>query len=322
LITKDKALLDEGNTKIKNLQDTVKANADTIGKDQADLAAKDDTISSLKNNIQAKDDALAKDQTNLASMDAAIKSLQQTIASYEAQMKAVAEENDAKADEGAILEKIYPKDNGFDSEDLGTGFNALQVFGPVNNPTQVPIPNKIPNRTPWKFGAGNSGIAANGSGFYVTGATNGDSDGATSSAGQAGYLQFKGSSISQSVALPAGTFTVSFDFEGRRDYEPANEIEVSLNGTVLFQGTPTACNNFKRVTSHWINLAKAGKYELMFRGLGANGVDPGDHTTFIDNVVINRIDPKSVGPGKAATTSEPPQPSPKSPIPDIVEALK
>ncbi len=67
MIAKDKGLLDEGNTKIKALQDTVKANAETIGKDQTDLAAKDDAINWLKNNIQAKDMAIAKDKVDLES---------------------------------------------------------------------------------------------------------------------------------------------------------------------------------------------------------------------------------------------------------------
>jgi len=49
---------------------------------------------------------------------------------------------------------------------------------------------------------------------------------------------------------------------------PANQIDVSIDGTVLFKGTPTDCTNFKRVTTDPISLATSGQHELMFRGLG------------------------------------------------------
>jgi hypothetical protein len=291
-IAKNKILLDAANTTIESLQETNKASTDTIAKEETDLSTKDETIKSLQNTLQEKEAAFDKDQGDLAAKDETIRVLMAAVASAQEKLKALPQENASNENDYNIVEKVYPKDNGFDAQDLGAGFSAYQVFGPLNNPTQVPIPAKILKLSPWEFGNGNSGIAANGSGFYVAGATNGDNSGATSTSGQAAYLQFKGSSISQTIALSAGTYVVSFDFEGRRDYEPANQIEVSLDGMVLFQGAPTDCNTFKPVMTRSISLKKSGNHKLMFYGLGAVGDASGDHTTFIDNVVINRIDTK------------------------------
>jgi len=287
LIAKNKAVIDGGNATLKSLQDTVQAKDDTIAKDKALLEAKDESIKSLQGDMQTKDDTIAKDKINLDARDEVIRTLKENIAAQQAQGTQAPQENVANGNGDVVLEKIYPGDNGFDAQDMGTG---LQVFGPIKNPNNVPMPDKVPNHTPWKFGDGNSGIAANGSGYYVSNATNGDSDGKTSTSGQAGSLEYKGSSISQSIALPAGTFTVTFDFESRRDYAP-NEIEVSIDGTALFQGSPTDTNNFKKVTTRSITLTSKGKHELMFRALGSAGDVSPYPCTFIDNVYLNRIDP-------------------------------
>jgi len=194
---------------------------------------------------------------------------------------------------------IYPKDNGFDAQDLSSGFYAYQIFSaPVLDARGIPDPEPLPNRTPWTFkfagspspGIGSSGVAANGSGFYLANATNGDSDGAKSTSGQAAYLQGRGCSISQSVPLPAGTYYVTFDFEARRDYAPANEIAVYIDDTLLFQGSPTDTDKFHPVETQTISLKEAGPHVLTFFGLGVKEDLYGDHTTFIDNVAIHRVD--------------------------------
>ena len=44
---------------------------------------------------------------------------------------------------------IYPKDNGFDTQDLGSGFYAYQIFSaPVLDARGIPGPDPLPNRTP------------------------------------------------------------------------------------------------------------------------------------------------------------------------------
>jgi hypothetical protein len=194
---------------------------------------------------------------------------------------------------------IYPKDNGFDAQDLGSGFYAYQIFSlPLLDSRGIPGPDPLPNHTPWTFaflGApspsiGSSGIAANGSGFYVSNASNGDSDGAKSTCGQAAYLQGRGCSISQTVPLLPGEYYVTFDFEARRDYAPANEIAVYIDSTLLFQGAPDDTEKFHPVETQTILLKDSEQHVLTFFGLGVKDDLYGDHTTFIDNVAIHRVE--------------------------------
>jgi hypothetical protein len=299
----DTKLVDSKNETIKSLQDTVQANEDVIAKNNALLDSGNSMIKLLQESLQAKEDVLEKNKTEIDSQGKTIKSLQDGIRSkdetitrnnavisvYQSQLADLSkkEDEDKNKDDGG--EKIYPADNSFNAQDLGTGFFAYQVFGPIKNPHGVKFPDKIPNHTPWKFGDGNSGIAANGSGLFVTGAKNFDSDGSSSTNGQAAFLEFAGSSISQSVKLPLGTYSVTFDYEGRQDYAPANQIAVSFDGTDVFKGTPTDCDHFDRVTTETFTVTKPGKHELMFRGLGAIGDVSGFHTTFIDNIRFNVI---------------------------------
>jgi hypothetical protein len=183
---------------------------------------------------------------------------------------------------------IYPKDNGFDAQDLGVGFFAYQNFGEFHNPNHVPQPTPELNQTPWKFGP-SAGIAANGSGFYVANATNGDSDGKKSTAGQAGFLTLDGSSISQFIHLKAGTYVVVFGLEARRDYNP-NHISVSLGEKTLFEGVASDTNNFQQIITEPVTFTKSGDYELKFCGHGGTGKFDGD--AFIDDVRIRPVDPK------------------------------
>jgi hypothetical protein len=161
---------------------------------------------------------------------------------------------------------VFPANNGFESPDLAGGYQ-YNVTG-----------------ASWTFN-GNSGIASNGSGFDTAGATQGqNSDGAVSSTGQAAFIQSNGvaSSVKQSVKLAAGTYNVSFSWEGRNGEDGANAITVSLGGQSLFSGTPAQVTFLNQVTTATVTLA-AGTYALVFTG--SNSGD--DDTTFIDNVSIN-----------------------------------
>jgi hypothetical protein len=237
------------------------------------VKSKNETVQALQGTIQSKEDIIAKDNA--------------LIAFYQGQAGVLSKGNDG----GEVVEseKVYPDDDGFDAQDLGSGFSAYQVFGPIKNPNNNKFPDKIPNHTPWKFGDGNSGIAANHSGLYVSNATNRDHNGATSTNGQAGFLEYKGSSISQLVELPEGTYSVTFDYEARRDYTPANQIAVSIDGTVLFIGAPTDYNNFKQITTRPIILKTPGLHELKFLALGSVDNISAYPCTFIDNVSLNHI---------------------------------
>ncbi len=301
----DERVFDSKNETIESLKSTAQSKEDNLLKSNALLDSKDATINLLRESLEAKEDILKKNTGLIDSENATIKSLQEALQSNEAtiakdndliasyqQQPQVVQPQPAPKEEIDVVdtgEKIYPEDNGFEAQNLGSGFSAYQVFGPIKNPHHVPFPDKIPNRTPWKFGSGNSGIAANGSGLFLSGATNFDSDGVTSENGQAGFLEFAGSSISQSVELPSGTYSVTFDYEGRQNYSPANRISVTVDGTELFKGAPTACDHFEQVTTGTFKITKSGKHQLMFRGLGAVGDVSGFHTTFIDNVCFNIV---------------------------------
>lgn len=172
---------------------------------------------------------------------------------------------------GASAATIYPVNNGFEQPDLGSGGGAFQY-----NP---PAPG-------WTFGRG-AGIAANGSDFNVLGATNGNNDnGATSTSGQAAFLQSGDgtlllSFLSQTLTLAAGSHTLNFSIEGR--IFGANGVDVFLNG-VQIGGTltPAALGSFNDVSVNLGNLA-GGSYTIAFAGDSPTGADV---TTFIDNVKI------------------------------------
>jgi hypothetical protein len=313
----DKKLIDSKNETIKSLQDTVQSKEEIIEKNSALLDLKDEMIKWLRDTVQSKEDTIVKDSALLDSENSTIKSFKDTlqtkeaalakdsaiISVYQQQLVELTKKNNEDKAEDKDNENIYPDDNGFDAEDLGSGFSAYQVFGPFYNPNHNTLPDRLPNHTPWKFGSGNSGIAANGSGYNIIGATNRDSNGATSTSGQAGVLEYKGSSISQTIMLPAGTFTVTFDYEARQNYS-ANQVEVSIDKRVLFKGTPTDCDNFKRVTTDSISLATVGKHELMFRGLG--GIDNNSRypATFIDNISINPVGSRTPDPNMGGVDTD------------------
>jgi hypothetical protein len=326
----DAAAMQTRDAQIASLRDAVQTRDEMLAQSRALTASHADNLQLLKDKLNEAGEAVVKDEAQIATLKHAQEADQTLLASLkndnDADIRALKEQIQTKDDQIAQLneklaqmiayyqtklntatgtmtsgpapapppddgKKIYPKDDGFDAQSLGTGMFAYQVFSQLNNPTNAPQPPSIPNTSPWTFGGtGNSGISAN-EAFYVTNASNGDHDGKTSQAGQAAFLQFKGSWFSQKIKLPAGTYSVGFDFEARRDYGEADGISVSLNGKDLYAGAPTDTNNFSHVTTETVTLPAAGEYELKFRGLGALNDPGGDHATFIDNICIYVVDP-------------------------------
>jgi len=182
--------------------------------------------------------------------------------------------------------------SGFELPDLGSGSSAYG-YGPdyggqtVGTPTSYTLPG-LPSTPPgWTF-IGTSGIAANGSAFGVTGATNGNSDGTTSTSGQAGFIQsaigLNNGAIEQTITLSAGSYTLSFAEEGRSAQGGANEIQVSLGGSVIYTGLPTSTGSFNTITRS-VSVSSSGPQLLSFAGLSPNS---GDYTTFVDHVSVSR----------------------------------
>lgn len=131
----------------------------------------------------------------------------------------------------------------------------------------------------WNFSGAGSGVAANGSGFNVIGA----------SGNQAGFLQSQGSSFSQNFDFAGAQASISFLAESRSGYG-GNPISVMIDSMLLsFAGatsfTPDASSSFTLYTSDLISLS-SGVHSLTFSGLGSGGRDV---TSFIDGVTINAV---------------------------------
>ncbi len=173
--------------------------------------------------------------------------------------------------------------SGFEILDLGSGPTAYEygISGPGVG---------------WNFVEngldGGAGIAANGSNFLVVGAPNGNSDGVTSTVGQAAFIQegdgtFNGPhAVAMNQLLTGfqtGTATVSFLAEGREiiNYSQGPvPVDVYLDNTYLGTVTPPI-NVFTPVT--FTAPITAGSHTLWFVG---HESDQADKTTFIDNVSV------------------------------------
>jgi len=164
---------------------------------------------------------------------------------------------------------LFPANNGFEVPDQQTGF----VYRPTG--------------ASWSFLA-NTGIAANGSAFNVSNAPNGNSDGTTSSNGQAAFFQagdgsILGGSFSQSISgFQAGTASVSFLLESRGPF-PMGQLLVMLDNTVL--GTFSTSSSSAFVPEATISVpVTAGSHTLFFIPNGSNSIG---EDGFVDSVSIN-----------------------------------
>ena len=182
---------------------------------------------------------------------------------------------------------IYPLNNGFEINDLGSGGSAYE-YGTVPG---------------WTI-SGNPGEAANGSAFAVSNATNGNSDGTKSTAGQAALFQggdgtLAGNSITQSVTTPAGQLSINYAAEQRNccgtntpPTPPAlNEsIKVYLDGNLVDTELP-GTGNFANYSTTSVPVS-AGQHIIGFAGLAGTG----DTTVFVDNVSVSVVpEPASLG---------------------------
>ena len=186
-----------------------------------------------------------------------------------------------------------------------TGHASAQVLiDPDFSSISVPANSEVmaPAGTGWTFtpspysedanSAPNEAGVANGTGQNMNNAPG----------GQAAYLQNE-SSISQDVALPQSTVSLTFELEGRTPQSYADnaqqeittgqdEIEITLGSVLLYEGTPTNTSSFDTITTLPAGFA-AGTYQLTISGVTsgdptntANGTF-NDTMTFVDNVTLN-----------------------------------
>ena len=131
-----------------------------------------------------------------------------------------------------------------------------------------------PNGVGWTF-TGNAGVAGNGSGF-----TAGNPNAPDGS--QVGFLQGNGS-ISQSVLLPAGTYSLSFEAAQRgNDNNGGQTFEVLVDGDAVGTFTPPG-TGYTLFTTGSFTVA-SGSHTISFVGLNPLG---GDNTAFLDHVSLN-----------------------------------
>jgi RHS repeat-associated protein len=156
-----------------------------------------------------------------------------------------------------------PLDADFDSPSLGIGSFRYSPAG-----------------TPWTFGPG-TGISANGSGFTL-----GNPPAAGS--GQVAFIQGYGS-LSQTIALGAGTYVFYFDAAQRGNVSQAGQsLAVLLDGAQVDEITPAGTTYEVYEVTFTVS---AGSHTLMLSGLNPHG---GDNTALVDKVSL-----------EAATTAQP-----------------
>jgi uncharacterized protein YabE (DUF348 family) len=152
-----------------------------------------------------------------------------------------------------------------------------------------------PNGSPWQF-TGAAGVSNNSSAF--TSSTPNAPDGT-----QVALLQGNGS-ISQSLYLNAGTYSLSFQAaqRGGRSQAHYQEIQVLVDGAQVGLVTPASTQYGLCQTPNF--TVTAGTHTVRFVGLNPLG---GDNTAFVDQVAIspeaNSINDDSFeAPGLAAST--------------------
>jgi hypothetical protein len=150
------------------------------------------------------------------------------------------------------------------------GNNSFEVPGLAANTFQYSPP--VSAGQPWQFGAG-TGVASNGSTFtsYNPVAPDGN---------QVAFIQ-SGGSMSQSVNLNAGTYTISFLAAQRAGQAHYQQIEVLVGGTSVGTITPSTTGYGAYETSSF--TVTAGTFNIEFLGLNPWG---GDNTALIDDVQL------------------------------------
>ena len=153
----------------------------------------------------------------------------------------------------------YMQDPDFASPSVGVGTSAYGAD---------------PIGSPWTF-MGPAGVAGNGSAF-----TSGNTP--APSGTQVAFIQGTGS-VSQSITLAAGSYTVSFTAAQRANFQASNQtIGVLIDGMPIEWFTPSG-PSYTTQTTHSFTVATSGPHTITFVGLNPNG---GDNTAFIDQVLI------------------------------------
>ncbi len=129
-----------------------------------------------------------------------------------------------------------------------------------------------PTGTPWTF-ANTAGVSGNGSGFTA-------SNPVAPQGVQVGFIQNQGSISQLFTAVPAGSYSISFQLAQRASDKISQTIAILVDGTLLGMFTP-AGSTYQLVTTAAFNMT-AGSHLITFQG--TNGL--GDTTAFLDAVTL------------------------------------
>ena len=161
---------------------------------------------------------------------------------------------------GTITAAAPIADAGFEAVPVGTGSYTSFEYDPTGSA--------------WNF-SGSAGVAGNGSGF-----TSGNPNAPEGT--QVGFLQGTGS-FSQTVTLPAGTYSLSFQAAQRGNWNQGGQtFEVEVDGNVVGTFTPSGSNYTTSTTDSF--TVSGGNHTISFIGLNPLG---GDNTAFVDQVTVN-----------------------------------
>jgi hypothetical protein len=170
-------------------------------------------------------------------------------------------DNAAFVDSVAIAKASPVSDSGFEVVGLTAGTYQYEPTGSL-----------------WQY-SGSSGVTSNGSTFTSTGST-------APSGTQVAFLQGTGS-VSQSVYLDAGTYTLSFKAAQRAGAAQTSpqQIAVLIDDVQVASITPSSTKYLSYQASS-LSIATAGVHTLQFLGLDPQS---GDNTAFLDNVQIAAV---------------------------------
>ena len=150
-------------------------------------------------------------------------------------------------------------DGGFELPQVGAATYAAFAFDPSGDG--------------WTF-QGRAGVTGNGSGFTALNPN-------APEGLQVAFLQMAGSSVSQTVSLAAGTYTLSFSAAQRVQWQTGRQdFAVSVDGVSIGTFIPPSDGNYNAYTTGAFALA-TGSHTITLTGLDTLG---GDNTVFIDNV--------------------------------------
>jgi antitoxin (DNA-binding transcriptional repressor) of toxin-antitoxin stability system len=130
-----------------------------------------------------------------------------------------------------------------------------------------------PTGSPWTF-AGGAGVAANGSGFTYANPS-------APQGAQVAFIQGTGS-VSQSLDLSAGTYSISLELAQRAFKQAGQEIEVLVDGQEVSEITPSGTSYQQYNTATF--TVSSGMHTIELLGLDPNS---GDNTALVDSVFMN-----------------------------------